>query len=73
MQGRGILGGKTVTQVAAGAYFTLALCSDGTLAAWGDNRDGTLGNGTNTSTNVPVPVNMNGVLKGKTVTRFPQG
>jgi hypothetical protein len=35
-------------QVAAGDYHTLAIKSDGTLWAWGDNSDGQLGDGTTT-------------------------
>ena len=40
----GVLAGKTVTAIAAGASHSLALCADGTLAAWGCNDDGQLGN-----------------------------
>ena len=32
--------GKTVVAVAAGHSHSLALCSDGTVAAWGNNSDG---------------------------------
>ena len=31
----GVLAGKTVVAIAAGGYHSLALCSDGTVAAWG--------------------------------------
>lgn len=50
-----------VTAVAAGGGFEsgghdLALLSDGTLLAWGSNRMGELGDGTDTDSPVPVPV-----------------
>ncbi len=45
-----------VTRVAAGRGYTLALKSDGTVWAWGDNRRGQLGDGTNTDRNSPTPV-----------------
>jgi alpha-tubulin suppressor-like RCC1 family protein len=48
-----------VTQIAAGHYFSLALTSDGSVWAWGDNSYDELGNGTSGSmgdTDVPVQV-----------------
>jgi alpha-tubulin suppressor-like RCC1 family protein len=39
--------------IAAGAYHSLALKSDGTLWAWGFNNDGQLGNGTTTDRHAP--------------------
>lgn len=63
----GVLSGKTVTAVSAGSDFSLALTSEGKVYAWGSNYSGTLGNGTTTDSNVPVAVNMSGVLAGKTV------
>ena len=57
-------------QIAAGDYHTLAIKSDGTLWAWGDNSDGLLGDGTTTdrlssvfisdlltSPAIPIPTN----------------
>jgi uncharacterized repeat protein (TIGR03803 family) len=62
-----VLAGKTVIAVAAGYSHSLALCSDGTVAAWGDNSYGQLGNNSTTQSNVPVAVSNSGVLAGKTV------
>ncbi|MCX6865189.1 MAG: cadherin-like beta sandwich domain-containing protein, partial [Verrucomicrobia bacterium] len=63
----GVLAGKTVIAVAAGTFHNLALCADGTVAAWGYNSSGQLGNGTTTSSSTPVVVRTTGVLSGKTV------
>ena len=38
------------------------MCTDGTLASWGNNASGQLGNNSTTSSNVPVLVNTS-VLK----------
>jgi alpha-tubulin suppressor-like RCC1 family protein len=69
----GVLSGKTITQVAAGGYHSIALASDGTVYTWGYNGDGELGNGTNTSSNVPVAVDTSGILSGKTITQVAAG
>ncbi|MBN8457580.1 MAG: RCC1 repeat-containing protein [Verrucomicrobia bacterium] len=64
------LSGKTVLAVAAGGYHSLALCSDGTVAAWGSNTSGQLGDNTATDRSVPVAVNTAAgvsALSGKTV------
>jgi alpha-tubulin suppressor-like RCC1 family protein len=45
-----------VIQVSAGGEHSLALLSNGTVMAWGDNGDGQLGDGTTTNSDVPVPV-----------------
>jgi alpha-tubulin suppressor-like RCC1 family protein len=63
----GVLAGKTVIKVACGEYHSLALCSDGTLAAWGTNQSAQLGDGTTISRTLPVAVDRSGVLAGKTV------
>lgn len=52
----GVLSGKTIVEVAAGAEHSLALDSDGVVYAWGLNTSGELGVGSNTNSNVPVVV-----------------
>ncbi len=55
-------GGVTATAISAGYAHSLAIGSNGKLYAWGYNRYGELGNGTNTDSNVPVLVSLpNGV------------
>jgi hypothetical protein len=68
-----VLAGKTVIAVKAGSAHSLALCSDGTLAAWGNNTYGQLGNNTTTNSSVPVAVNTSGVMAGKTVKKIIAG
>ncbi len=70
---RGALAGKTITTLAGGRYHTLALCSDGTLAAWGRNDSGQLGDGSFTTSSVPVEVRRDGVLAGKTIVNISAG
>jgi hypothetical protein len=65
--GTGVLASKTVVAVAAGYGHSLAPCSDGTVAAWGNNGEGELGNNSTTQSAVPVAVDTTGVLAGKTV------
>ena len=67
------LAGKTVVAVAAGSYHSLALCSDGTVASWGGNNFGALGNSTTTDSALPAAVNAAGVLSGKRVTAVSAG
>ena len=53
----GSSGGSAVA-VAAGQYHSLFVKADGTLWAMGDNENGQLGNGTTTTSSVPVLVSM---------------
>ncbi|WP_395740314.1 S8 family serine peptidase [Prosthecobacter sp.] len=71
----GALAGKTVTSVTAGQFHSVALCSDGTLAAWGRNIEGQLGDNTQTSSSVPVAVNAapGSALNGKRVVAVTAG
>ena len=67
--------GKTVVAIAPGAVHSLALCSDGTVAAWGWNTYGQLGDNTTTDRHIPVAVNTNSgsALYGKTVVAIAAG
>jgi alpha-tubulin suppressor-like RCC1 family protein len=73
--GLSALAGKTVVAVAGGDDTSLALCSDGTVAAWGDGGDGELGNNSFNNTNVPVAVDTSAgsALQGKTVVAIAAG
>ncbi|MEO5913683.1 MAG: cadherin-like beta sandwich domain-containing protein [Luteolibacter sp.] len=73
MTDRGVLTGKTVLTVSAGGNHCLALCSDGTIAAWGYNSFGQLGINSVTNQGVPVAVDTSGVLAGKTVVAVSAG
>ena len=48
--------GSGATAVAAGGEHSLALLSNGTVMAWGGNRNGQLGDGSTEKSNVPVAV-----------------
>lgn len=54
-------------QISAGYSNTCAIANNDKVYCWGDNTNGQLGNGTNVSSLVPVPVDMSGVLSGKTI------
>jgi len=65
---------KTVVAVTAGALHTVALASDGTLHAWGNNEFGQLGDGTTTDRSFAVLVQTTGTsLEGKTVESITAG
>jgi alpha-tubulin suppressor-like RCC1 family protein len=68
----GVLAGKKVTSISAGNSHTCAI-ADGEAYCWGVNYFGMLGNGTNTRSNVPVKVDVGGVLAGKKVTSVSTG
>ena len=71
----GVLSGKTITALvsSASAAHTLALTSDGSVYAWGENAEGQLGNNSTTFASTPVAVDMTGVLSGKTVVAVAAG
>jgi alpha-tubulin suppressor-like RCC1 family protein len=63
----GSLVGKPAVAIAAGYAHTLALDSTGHVHTWGYNMYGQLGNGSTTSTSVPISVSTYGSLNGSTV------
>ncbi|AKC82073.1 hypothetical protein IMCC26134_03475 [Verrucomicrobia bacterium IMCC26134] len=69
----GVLAGKTIVSLAAGGGHNVVLCSDGTLAAWGANSVGQLGDGSTTQSAVPVLVDQSGELAGQTVVSLDAG
>jgi len=69
----GVLAGRTIVQVAAGVLFALALDDQGDIFAWGAGSGGTLGNGTTTNSNLPVAVDMSGVLAGRNIAQIAAG
>lgn len=74
--GLSALADKLVIGIAAGYGHSLALCSDGTVAAWGLNTYGELGNNSLIGSPVPVAVNTDpniSALFGKTVTAIAAG
>lgn len=69
----GVLSGRTIIALAAGYYHNMALCSDGTLAAWGYNSQGELGDGTTDDRWVPVDIQDSGDLYGRRVVAVAAG
>ena len=51
----GLLMGKTIVSLSGGFQHSVALCVDGTIATWGDNLEGQLGNGDFFSRSSTVP------------------
>jgi hypothetical protein len=61
----GALAGKTVVSISSGVSHTVATCSDGTVAAWGANASGQLGNNSTTQSLVPVAVSATPLAAGE--------
>ena len=55
------MAGATIVQISVGWEHACAIASTGAPYCWGDNSSGELGNGTTTSTNLPVAVTNGGV------------
>ncbi|WP_018789788.1 Ig-like domain repeat protein [Salinispora arenicola] len=62
--------GTTVTAIATGSGHSLAVTSTGTMLAWGGNGSGQLGDGSTTSSSIPVAVDL---PAGTTVTAVAGG
>jgi len=63
----GVLAGKTIKMITAGANHACAIASDDLVYCWGSGSEGQLGNGSNANSSVPVAVSRTGVLSGKTI------
>jgi len=65
---------KKIIQIHAGYYHSLALASDGTVYAWGQNTYGQLGNNTMINANAPVSVQTIGTpMAGKIIIQLAAG
>ena len=62
--------GTTITAIAEGGQYALAVTSSGQVLAWGRNTNGQLGNGTTTDSSTPVAVSL---PSGTTVTAIAAG
>jgi alpha-tubulin suppressor-like RCC1 family protein len=69
---KGVLDGKSVTDLASGSQHTCAVAS-GVVYCWGNGEFGQLGNGATRNFSNPVAVSTAGVLAGKTVTAITVG
>ena len=69
----GVLAGRTLTQIVAGASSTCALDSTGLAYCWGLDTSGQLGNNSITQSPVPVAVSTSGVLAGKSLVQLAAG
>jgi hypothetical protein len=69
-QDGGVLAGKSVSKISSGENHTIVLNTDGSLAAFGRNNHGQLGNNSQTDSNTPVEVFTSGALSLKNITRI---
>jgi alpha-tubulin suppressor-like RCC1 family protein len=69
----GVLSGKKITHISAGADHVLALDSSGAVFSWGSNTYGALANNSYSDSFFPVRVNTSGVLAGKIIIQIAAG
>jgi hypothetical protein len=60
----GVSAGQAIAQIAMGGNHSLARFTDGSIAAWGDNANGQLGNNNAVPGAVPVAVDLSGLVAG---------
>ncbi len=65
--------GKTVAAIAAGGTHNLALCVDNTLAGWGYNAFGQIGNNSNANCGAPVAVKRTALATSQRFSRVTSG
>jgi alpha-tubulin suppressor-like RCC1 family protein len=70
---RGVLAGKTLTQISASDGYACALDTSGAAYCWGSNEHGQLGFGVLGYSDVPVRVSTSGVLAGKKLVQITAG
>jgi len=70
---RGVLAGKTLTQITTSGGHTCALDHVGAAYCWGRNDNGQLGDGSTADSSVPVAVDTYGVMAGQALTRITAG
>lgn len=63
----GVVSTKNISEVSVGDTHACAVATDGIAYCWGNNANGQLGNNTTTTSSIPVPVDLTGVLSGKTI------
>ncbi|KAL0488313.1 E3 ubiquitin-protein ligase HERC [Acrasis kona] len=69
----GALSGKTIVSVKGGLRHTLCITSDNKIFSFGLNSNGQLGNGNTANYPSAVPVDMSGVMSGKTIIQVEAG
>jgi len=69
MASQGSLIGKSVSSISCGSSYTMVVCTDGTLHAFGYNGSGQFGTGNTTDSSIPINIPSNGSLSGRTISK----